>query len=194
MTKCESCSEDHDGSYGSGRFCSSTCARSFSTKTNRVEINKKVSESLKGTTHSDERKAKQSERQRGRTLPDDWKENISKSIKVHIAIHGHHRQQISPPSSLKDLSKRTVTKIVKRLGIGCSRCGWNEAVGDIHHITPRSKGGTDEHTNLTYICPNCHRLAHANKLITFVSLNEQIGDRWLDYYYPERAGIQKERT
>jgi predicted nucleic acid-binding Zn ribbon protein len=29
--KCEKCGKEHDGSYGSGRFCSSYCARSYST-------------------------------------------------------------------------------------------------------------------------------------------------------------------
>ncbi len=40
---CENCNIEHDGSYGSGRFCSSKCARGFSTKTKRKEINEKVS-------------------------------------------------------------------------------------------------------------------------------------------------------
>lgn len=43
---CENCNKQHDGSYGSGRFCSSKCARGFSTKAKRKEINKKVSEKL----------------------------------------------------------------------------------------------------------------------------------------------------
>jgi len=47
--KCENCNKRHDGSYGSGRFCSSKCARGFSTKKNRKEINKKVSVSMGGT-------------------------------------------------------------------------------------------------------------------------------------------------
>ncbi len=47
--RCENnCGKDHDGKYGSGRFCSAKCARSFSTKSKRKEINKKVSQSLKG--------------------------------------------------------------------------------------------------------------------------------------------------
>lgn len=46
--KCESCDVEHDGKYGSGRFCSSKCARGFSTKNNREEINKKVSEKMRG--------------------------------------------------------------------------------------------------------------------------------------------------
>lgn len=29
---CENCGKEHDGSYGSGRFCSKECAKSFSTK------------------------------------------------------------------------------------------------------------------------------------------------------------------
>lgn len=46
--KCESCNVEHNGKYGSGRFCSSKCARGFSTKNKRKEINKKVSEKMRG--------------------------------------------------------------------------------------------------------------------------------------------------
>lgn len=46
---CENCGKQHDGSYGSGRFCSSHCARGFSTKSCRESINCKVSKKLKGT-------------------------------------------------------------------------------------------------------------------------------------------------
>ena len=43
------CGKEHDGSYGSGRFCSQSCARSFSTtNNNRKEINKKISNKLAG--------------------------------------------------------------------------------------------------------------------------------------------------
>lgn len=45
--KCENCDQEHDGSYGSGRFCSQKCARAFSTKKNRKEINQKVSNTFK---------------------------------------------------------------------------------------------------------------------------------------------------
>lgn len=40
---CQKCNITHDGEYGSGRFCSSKCARSFATKHKRNEINDKVS-------------------------------------------------------------------------------------------------------------------------------------------------------
>lgn len=43
---CENCQDEHEGTYGSGRFCSSKCARGFSTKENRSLINKKISKTL----------------------------------------------------------------------------------------------------------------------------------------------------
>lgn len=30
--KCENCGNEHDGSYGSGRFCSKYCAKAYSSK------------------------------------------------------------------------------------------------------------------------------------------------------------------
>lgn len=44
--KCENCNNEHNGSYGSGRFCSNKCARGFSTKFKRKEINEKISNTL----------------------------------------------------------------------------------------------------------------------------------------------------
>ena len=44
---CEACSTAHDGTYGSGRFCSVKCSRGFATMNKRKEINQKVSEALK---------------------------------------------------------------------------------------------------------------------------------------------------
>lgn len=89
--------------------------------------------------------------------------------------------------TLYDVSPRTRLKIIARLNLKCSNCGWNEASCDIHHIVPQSKGGTNDHTNLTNLCPNCHRLAHSNKLSKFVSIEEQIGDTWKSHYYPTKA-------
>ena len=53
MKACENCNTPHDGSYGSGRFCSSKCARGFSTKAKRVEINEKVRCKLLRNDYSD---------------------------------------------------------------------------------------------------------------------------------------------
>ena len=42
MKICENCGKEHEGTYGSGRFCSTKCSRGFSTKANRIDINKKI--------------------------------------------------------------------------------------------------------------------------------------------------------
>ncbi len=47
MNICENCGKEHDGSYGSGRFCDNKCARGFSTKGKREEINEKVGDKLR---------------------------------------------------------------------------------------------------------------------------------------------------
>jgi hypothetical protein len=43
---CENCKIEHNGQYASGRFCSKKCAKGFSTKAKRREINKKVSNTI----------------------------------------------------------------------------------------------------------------------------------------------------
>lgn len=48
VNTCEACYLEHDGSYGSGRFCGSKCSRGFSTKAKRKEINEQVSRKLTG--------------------------------------------------------------------------------------------------------------------------------------------------
>ena len=58
MKVCENCEAEHDGSYGSGRFCSTKCARGFSTKAKRKEINEKVSKKLKKELKTYEKECK----------------------------------------------------------------------------------------------------------------------------------------
>jgi hypothetical protein len=37
----EKCGNEHDGNYGSGRFCSKNCARSFASNSRTAEIKEK---------------------------------------------------------------------------------------------------------------------------------------------------------
>ena len=43
---CQRCGEQHDGSYGSGRFCCAKCARSFSSNTRSAECKKYAARGL----------------------------------------------------------------------------------------------------------------------------------------------------
>ena len=163
---CENCKEKHSGSYGSGRFCSNKCARGFSTKEKRSEINFKVSQKLK--------------------LSDEIVEE-RKNAKHASFVRENEL------TSIMDLSSRTVAKILRRMKLPCSKCGWyhDGVVGDIHHIKEKKKGGSNLNDNLTYICPNCHRLVHSGIINPdqLVSLQDYIGDTWKDYYYVKDSRI-----
>lgn len=40
----------------------------------------------------------------------------------------------------------------------CAICGWAIAL-EVHHITPKSRGGTNHPDNLALLCPNHHKMA-----------------------------------
>ena len=97
--------------------------------------------------------------------------------------------------NLFTMSPRTKMKILRRLKLSCFKCGWNEASCDIHHIVQRSEGGTHDHTNLTILCPNCHRVAHEKKQTDFESIEAVVGDKWKEFYYVEgtkSAAVKKQ--
>ena len=91
MKKCENCGEEHDGTYGSGRFCSTKCSRGFSTKDKRVEINKKVSNSIKGNTQSEETKLKLSESLKKWNI-ENKRESISENTRKKMGLHVSQRK------------------------------------------------------------------------------------------------------
>lgn len=97
--------------------------------------------------------------------------------------------------SILELNKRTTGKIIKRLKLGCFICGWfSEKVNcDIHHIIQRKDGGSNDHKNLTYLCPNCHRLVHAKviELSSLVTLHDYLGDTWKEFYYAKANKLYK---
>jgi len=55
---CELCKKEHNGTYASGRFCSSWCAKTYSSRIKRPERNKKISERLKGDPRMSSTKGK----------------------------------------------------------------------------------------------------------------------------------------
>ena len=167
MNICENCNIEHNGEYGSGRFCSVKCARGFSTKEKRKEINEKVSDTLIKRHHGD----------------------LTKQQYVQRKIAEKHAsyERLKETTSILDMSKRTTMKILRRMKLPCFTCGWYHegVVGDVHHIIPRKNGGNDENSNLTYICPNCHRLVHSDiiKPSELITIEDYLGDSWKKYYY-----------
>ena len=190
---CENCGKEHDGTYGSGRFCSKSCAISFGNKmrTRSSETNKNISKGVK--KYWKEHPATPIEYEYicekcGETFISNRK--ISDKKKKHCPNCKRkvvHFQDIDKIDSIKDLSKRTVTKILERADKGCAICGWNESTCDIHHIVERSNGGTNDMSNLILLCPNCHRIVHTKQkyskdFLFSHSLDKEFSD-WKKYYY-----------
>lgn len=153
------------------KFCSRKCAGFYNNKPNSKkatdEVKLKISNALK---------------QYYQKNPGMNSRGEKHSIAVGKSTKGKYNEN---PQSLLHLSKRTMIKIMHRLNIPCSLCGWNEWTSDIHHINGKKIPDCDNHNNLSYICPNCHRLVHAGKITKdkLIALSDYLGDRWKDYYY-----------
>jgi 5-methylcytosine-specific restriction endonuclease McrA len=51
-------------------------------------------------------------------------------------------------------------RILRRDGYLCTRCG--RLAAHVHHIIPAAAGGSNDPSNLTSLCADCHRRAHEN--------------------------------
>lgn len=187
---CENCTKEHDGSYGSGRFCCKSCAISFGNKhrnMDRTIVNKKISDGVK----------RHNQLKEYHYICEKCNNEFitSSKIKTNRRIHCEfckrkveHYKNINEITSITDLSKRTISKILKRANKECTLCGWNESTCDIHHIIPKSQGGTNEHNNLIIVCPNCHRIIHTTNKYTIEYLKERSIENkfkdWKEFYHP----------
>lgn len=143
--KCEVCLRLHRGKYGSGRFCTKKCAKSFSTQKKREEINRKVSERLKGkqqtrTMHvySEERKAKQR------------------------ATFNKRREERLASKTFDELTKDDKRLVIFREQNGsCISCKLSEWLGQPIPLEIEHKDGdrrNNSRDNLSLLCNNCHAL------------------------------------
>src|SRR6266699_2522549 len=72
---------------------------------------------------------------------------------------------IIPPMPQPTLTWQEVRNVVLARDKNCCRaCGQlcNHGEADIHHLIPRSHGGTDEPANLVTLCDGCHAAHHPN--------------------------------
>jgi 5-methylcytosine-specific restriction endonuclease McrA len=53
------------------------------------------------------------------------------------------------------------TAVLKRDGYRCVNCGQTGTELHVHHIIPRSEGGTNDLSNLVTLCAKCHSIQDA---------------------------------
>lgn len=195
--KCETCGKEFfedwrkDKKWRKTAPCRFCCRACSNKKSHSVEQNRKVSEAVKkahreyeirgcicqkcgAVFHTKDR----SRRMCFECLPKTIKRNTKNRVKPKIV-------------SILDASKRTACKILARMNLPCSCCGaFVKGVNwDVHHIIPKRNGGSDDMANLTYICPNCHRIAHTDPsllcapLVPLVKQLENSNKNWMDFYY-----------
>ena len=135
---CEMCNNEHDRKYGSGRFCSCKCARGFSSKEKRLEINKKVAEKLKG-----------------RKIPEENKKNGAYTFTPEQRAKGYFKSKIAIALYQKSLVWEECGKREKRKRLfeeqngkcfTCQISEWQEKniTLEIHHIDGNHKNDNRE--------------------------------------------------
>ena len=168
---CLNCGKSFIGDYRA-KFCSRKCAAIFNnshrehTTKGKIKLTKciRCGEIFEASVHIPASRC------------------ICNKCKKHNRVHSKKNIR-----TIYDLSRRTISKILKRINAKCSICGWSESSCDIHHIIPKKDGGTDDMNNLIMVCPNCHRICHTiNKYsieyLKSKSIDKEYGGRKNFYY------------
>lgn len=144
--KCKNtkCDNEHNGNFGSGKFCSRACAnsRSFSEESNqkrRESVNRHYTELPRGT-------------------PKKSPEQIAKQIQTF-------RERYEKELLAENFSNLKFGRLRRRLLLeqngACNRCGLTEWLSEPIVLELEHKDGNNQNNtreNLEAICPNCHSL------------------------------------
>lgn len=131
--KCEYCGKEHDGSYGSGRFCCVKCARGFSTKAKRKEISLKASRALKGKPSPLRGRVFLNSPQRN---PNYWtpeiRAKISQGVRMYYDSHPDAKQKAAEQMrkfALSEDHKKLVSRVQRDLVKAGKHTGWSSRIG-----------------------------------------------------------------
>lgn len=135
--KCESCKQEHDGSYGSGKYCNRSCA-------NKRERSEEVKQKISLSSQK-ERESRSVE--------------LKKEIKRKVKSRWDAKILERPFETLT--FERLKRRIVLEQDHTCNKCKLKEWLGEQITLELEHKDGNNqnnERENLECLCPNCHSL------------------------------------
>jgi len=138
--KCEYCNTEHDGSYGSGRFCSSKCARGFSTlyKRKDININIKISQTIMNNSKFNYYKNSKNCCICNNIIPYQYRKRSTCSENCKNMLH---KQQFSKRSSLGGLASAKVQQKRSKNEIEfCNKCEEYFGKNNVLHNEPIFNG------------------------------------------------------
>lgn len=163
--KCKNCEINEStkySKYSSGDFCSKECAKSFSTKEKRKEINKIVSEKLKGSKYPNRKKTIEKRKNEGKSRS----KYLDISFEEKWGIINNERRKKRREKLLDEDYKnlkfdRLRERIIIEQNDKCNKCKNDKWLGfditlELEHIDGNNKN--NERENLEALCPNCHSL------------------------------------
>ncbi len=163
--KCEYCLSEHNGEYGSGRFCCKKCACGFSTREKRAEINEQVRQKalLAGGSPTDRLRTPEAIEKRKRTVLEKYgslstftEKDRQKGIEALKKLKQEKYEQ-TPFIELSYIQKKR--RLIEERGYTCEWClldSWRDKPIplEVDHIDGNKQHNTRE--NLRLLCPNCH--------------------------------------
>jgi hypothetical protein len=190
--KCEKCNEEHDGSYGSGRFCSAECARSFSRnkdvketkKVNccvcgiEIEVGKRAADTLCKCEGCREQPKRNFDERVDNCLfcSKELGPNLIKYCSYDCQIRFQRKLYIEAwkagnedgISAKYSISAHIRNYLFEKYDNQCAKCGWGEVnphTGRIPLEVEHIDGNfrNNVEENLILLCPNCHSLTATYK-------------------------------
>lgn len=147
---CENCKREHDGSFGSGRFCSRSCAN---RRVHSEETKQKMSDALIGKPSKLSEEGRQRLVENGvlqKRLQDERRELDFGTLSFNELVDKYNKSQWLHP--------RLRERVKEEQNHTCERCGNHEWQGSPIPVEVHHKDGTKIHyrENLEVLCLNCH--------------------------------------
>ena len=144
LYKCELCDKEHDGTYASGRFCSSKCSHSAGSNFDRKERNRKIGDSLRGKKRPNKRGSPTEETKK----------------KSSVSLYLYHAKKLELVDTSKASKQTRKRLLLKEQENRCLICGdlfiWmgNPLLAMEDHVD--GNRDNNKRYNLRLLCPNCH--------------------------------------